>query len=132
MMRFAWVAGLAFLLAGCGGPSLSTDNPGTPPPHGGEVINLPGGKGHVEVVKKSPSASGGEVTFYFFKDSTTPYSPAPTSGTFTSGKKEITLRPEGDGLTTPAGPAILRGGAIDGTLTVELDGQKLTIPLGVR
>ncbi|QEH38685.1 hypothetical protein OJF2_72910 [Aquisphaera giovannonii] len=130
MIRFAWVSGLAVLLAGCGGSGLSTDNPGTPPPHGGEVINLPGAKGHVEVVRKS--SARGDVSFYFFKDSTTPYSPAPTSGTLTVGKKQVSLKPEGEGLATPPGADVFPRGALDGSLTVELAGEKVTIPLGVR
>ena len=123
------------LLAGCDGGAPSTSNAGTPPPHNGSLVNLPAG-GFVEVVKK-PAAKGApaadEITFYFLKSMTTPMSPAPAAGTFTVGKgKVLTLVPKDGGLATPAGPSILVEGEPEGTLAVELDGKKTTIPIGVR
>jgi hypothetical protein len=113
-----------------------TSNPGTPPPHSGNLIVLPGGKGYVEVVKKS-GVSGkapvtGEVAFYFLKDMSTPFSPAPSSGTLTVGKKKVSLKSEGDALVTPEGPPLFAKGDVDGALSVELDGKETTIPLGIR
>jgi hypothetical protein len=98
---------LAAVLTGCGQGSL-TSNPGTPPPHGGNLVKLHGGQGYVEVVKKAVASgkepTSGEATFYFLKDMTVPYSPAPSSGTLTVGKKKVTLKSEGDALVTPSGP----------------------------
>ena len=126
---------LAGLLAGCGQGSL-TSNPGTPPPHGGNLVKLPGGQGFVEVVKKAAASSkepsSGEASFYFFKEMTDPYSPAPSSGTLTVGKKKVTLKSEGDALVTPPGPPLFAKGTLDGTLSVELDGKPINIPLGIR
>jgi hypothetical protein len=126
---------LATLLTGCGQGSL-TSNPGTPPPHGGNLVKLPGGQGYLEVVKKAVASSkeptSGEATFYFLKDMTNPYSPAPSSGTLTVGKKKVTLKSEGDALVTPTGPPLFAKGDVDGTLSVELDGKPINIPLGVR
>jgi hypothetical protein len=136
MRRYLGLSCLVLLgLGGCGGGPL-TSEPEMPPPHGGTPIKLPGGQGFVEVVKK-PAASKtapvtGEVTFYFYKDATTPYSPAPSSGTLTTGKKTVNLAAQGDGLTTPAGPPLFSKGEPDGVLAVELDGKSVKIPLGVR
>jgi hypothetical protein len=125
------------LLAGCS-HRPSTSNPGPEPPHRGNLIMVPGGKTYVEVVQKQATSLktpiAGEVTFYFLKeDGTTPVSPPPSGGTLTVGKQTITLKPEGDGLATPSGPPLFaRAGGVDGTLSVELDGQTVNIPLGVR
>jgi hypothetical protein len=123
---------------GCGGGPPSTSDSGTPPPHQGNLVRVPGGKGFVEVVqKKAESATtpiAGEVTFYFLKDDgTSPVSPAPSTGTLAVGKQKITLKPEGDGLATPSGkPLFAKSGGVDGELSVDLDGKSVTIPLGVR
>ena len=122
--------------SGCGGSGTPTDS-GPPPPHSGSLVTLPGGSGFVEIVKKDAPLDAkeinGELAFYFLNAGNTPMSPAPTSGTLTVGKKAVTLKAEGDGLVTPAGPRILpKGGGLDGVLAVELDGKKLNIPLGVR
>jgi hypothetical protein len=125
------------LLAGCSGrPSLS--DPGPEPPHKGTLQSIPGTKAVVEIVQKKVASPrepvDGEVTFSFLQpDGTTPVSPAPSSGTLTVGKKTITLKPQGDGLATPSGPPLFaRSGGVDGTLSVELDGKSVNIPLGVR
>ena len=73
----------------------------------------------------------GEVSFYFLKDMTTPFSPAPTSGTLAVGKKKLTLKAEGEALVTPEGPPLFAKGDPDGTLSVELDGKTVNVPLGV-
>ncbi len=126
---------LAAMLTGCGQGSL-TSNPGTPPPHGGNLVRLPGGQGYVEVVKKAVASSkeptSGEATFYFLKDMTDPYSPPPSSGTLTVGKKKVTLQSEGDALVTPTGPPLFATGDVDGMLSVELEGKPINIPLGIR
>ncbi len=122
------------LFTGCAGGS-PTWNPGTPPPHGGSVINLPGGKGYVEVVKKDVGSSKapvtGEVSFYILKDMSTSYSPTPSTGTLTVGKKQVSLNAEGGALVTPNGPPLFTKGDPDGTLSVEIDGKTLNVPLGV-
>jgi hypothetical protein len=125
------------ILIGCGGGPPSTSNTGTPPPHGGNLMKLPGGKEYVEVVQKAASSPSspltGELTFYFLKeDGTTPISPAPSTGTLEVGKKAITLKPEGDGLATPNGPPLFPKGGMDGILSVDLDGKPVKVPLGVR
>jgi hypothetical protein len=133
--RVGWFV-LLGTFAGCGGNALSTSNPGDPPPHGGNLIVLPGGKGYVEVVRKETSSGNspiaGEASFYVFKDMYTSYSPAPSVGTLTLGKKKITLKAEGEALVTPFGPPLFAKGDVDGTLSIELDGKATNIPLGVR
>ena len=84
------------------------------PPHGGNLIPLIGGKGYVEVVKKAVSSGDapitGEVSFYFLKDMTTPFSPSPSAGTLTMGKNKVALKAEGDALITPFRPSPFRQG----------------------
>jgi hypothetical protein len=130
MLRIAQ-AGCVLLIAitiGCGG-APSTSNAGAPPPHDGHLIRLPEGGGFVEVVKKT-----GGATFYFFNDSSyTPFSPAPSTGTLTTGQgKKLDLKTEGDGLTTPSGTPVSKSGDVDGVLNVELGGKPYSIPLGIR
>jgi hypothetical protein len=113
------------LLIGCGSggsPRLDESGPGTP--HGGELIPMPGGKGFVEIVAKGKGAS-----FYFLKDASTPFSPAPTAGVLNVGSKKITLKSEGEGLAVPDGTAAFVKGTADGILSVELDGKPVNIPL---
>jgi hypothetical protein len=90
----------------------------------------------VEVVKKQGSSAkapmAGEVSFYFLKDTSTPISPAPTAGTLTVGKRVIALKSEGDSLVTPEGPPLFPKGDVDGTLSVELSGKPVNVPMGVR
>ncbi len=138
MFRIARTGCLVVLgvLAGCGGGAPSTLDPGTPPPHKGNLITIPGGKGFVEIVQKEVSGKSpvsAEVSFYFLKeDGTTPISPSPGAGTLTVGKKKVDLKAEGDGLVTPNGPPLFPKGGMDGVLSVELDGKSVNIPLGVR
>ncbi len=126
------------LATGCGGGSPSTSDPGKAPPHQGNLLRLPGGKGFVEVVQKTAASTTepmtGEVRFYFLKeDGQTPVSPAPTAGTLEVGKKKVALKPEGDALVTPSGPPMFaKTGGVDGILNVELDGRPISIPLGLR
>lgn len=131
--------GTVLILAGCtgcGGGLPDTSNAGTPPPHQGTLLRMPGGAGFIEIVQQkaaSPkSTMTGEVTFYFLREDGKPLTPAPTGGTLTVGKKKVALKAEGDGLTTPSGPALYPKGGIDGELSVELDGKPRVIPLGVR
>jgi len=74
------------ILIGSGGGS-SISHPGTPPPHGGVLLEMPDGKGYIEVVKKpvgdKETSVVSEVTFYLLRDMSTPFSPAPTTGTLT-------------------------------------------------
>jgi hypothetical protein len=139
MIKVARAAALLLfgILIGCGGGAPSTSNPGPPPPHGGNLIALPGAKGYVEIVKKEvPSGKApltAEVSFYFLKgDGTTPASPAPSVGTLRVGNKDVALKAAGDGLVTPSGPPLFANGDVDGVLSVELDGKPMKIPLGVR
>ena len=139
MCKIATAASLVFvgILCGCGGGPPSTSNAGPPPPHQGNLSMLPGGKGYVEVVQKKAASSTsnmtGELSFYFLKeDGSTPFSPAPTTGTLTVGKKKVTLKPEGEGLATPDGRPLFAKGGPDGVLSVELDGKPVNVPLGVR
>jgi hypothetical protein len=125
------------MLVGCGGGPPSTSNPGTSPPHQGNLIRIPGGQGFVEVVQKkaeSPTSTmTGEVSFYFLKDDMTPVSPAPTTGSLEVGKQKVALKPEGDSLVTPNGPPLFaKSAGVDGVLSVELAGKSVNLPLGVR
>jgi hypothetical protein len=140
MFRIMRIAGffLLGLAMGCAGGAPSTSDPGTPPPHQGNLVRLLGGKGFVEIVQKKAASPTepitGEVSFYFLKgDGQTPIAPAPTAGTLEVGQKKVALKPQGDALVTPSGPPLFaKTGGVDGTLKVELDGQPLAIPLGVR
>ncbi len=100
------------------------------------MIDLPGGKGFVEVVKNDGTSGSSEkinkVAFYFLKDMHTPFSPIPTWGTLTVGKKKVALNAEGKALVTPSGPSIFGKGDLDGVLSVELNGHPVNIPLGLR
>ncbi len=123
------------LLTGCGG-GTSTTNPGSAPPHHGNLIALPGGKGYVEIVQKeagsAKSTMSAEVSFYLINQSNEPLSPAPAAGTLTIGEKKIDLKPEGEALVTPTGPPLFPKGGLDGVLSVELEGKSINIPLGIR
>jgi hypothetical protein len=140
MPRIMRLTGLFLLglVTGCGGGPPSTSDPGTPPPHQGNLVRILGGKGLVEIVqKKAVSATEpmtGEVSFYFLKDDgQTPIAPAPAAGTLEVGQKKVALKPQGDALVTPSGPPLFaKTDGVDGVLKVELDGQSLAIPLGVR
>jgi hypothetical protein len=112
-------------------------DPGSPPPHAGKLIKLPNGKGYVEVVQKpaSPADSSveSEVAFYFYKDLWTTLSPAPSAGTLTTlNKKKVKLQSAGDALVTPPGRPLLANHDVDGFLEVELGGQTIAVPLGLR
>ena len=139
MTRFARIGPVLFagILAGCGG-APSTSNPGTMPPHGGDLVYLPQDQGIVEVVQeravKESTAAKPEVAFYFFQgDMDTPLSPAPTSGTLiVSPKKKVELTPKDGGLVTPPGPAIFKGAGIDGSLSFVVNGETKMVPLGIR
>jgi hypothetical protein len=114
------------LLIGCGGPggAPKLDESGPAPPHGGEMIRMPGGKGFVEVVTK-----GGSTAFYFLKDAETPLSPAPKTAVLTVGSKKVTLKSQGEALAVPDGPSPFPKGVVDGILSVELDGKSVNVPL---
>jgi hypothetical protein len=125
------------MLLGCGEGALSTSNPGTPPPHGGELLALSDGRGFVEVVKKEASPGAGattsELAFYFYKTPYTPFSPAPSSASLMLDRKKVDLVPQGDALVTPPGPLLFaKGRDVEGVLSVDLAGNAVKIPLGVR
>jgi hypothetical protein len=138
MFRIARSGCLVFLglLAGCGGGTASTSYSGPPPPHKGNRIAISGGQGYVEVVKKEVSGRSpisAEISFYFLKDDgATLYSPSPSAGTLTVGKKKVDLKAEGEGLVTPKGPPLFPESGIDGMLRVDLDGKSINIQLGLR
>ncbi len=124
------------LLIGCGGGRPSTSDPGPPPPHGGNLVVMPEEKGFVEVVHKPGTPAGTaspEVTFYFLRGNSRPYSPAPAAGTLAVGKsRKLTLTAQDGGLATPPGPRLFQEGEVDGILEVDLDGKPTKIPLGIR
>ncbi len=138
MFRIAHSGCLAFLglVAGCGGGVPSTSYSGPPPAHKGNLVAISGGKGYVEIVKKEVSGKSpvsAEISFYFLRDDgATLYSPSPSAGTLTVGKKMVDLKVEGDGLITPNGPPLFPKSGIDGMLRVELDGKPINVPLGLR
>lgn len=126
---------LNLIITGCGSGSVYPSGGETPPPHKGELVQIPDGKGYVEFVRKPAAGKSdvsGEVTFYFLKDMNTPYSPSPGKGTLKTGKKTIELKSEGDALVTPNGPPLFAKKEVDGSLQFELEGTSVTVPLGVR
>jgi hypothetical protein len=136
-MRNLLRLGYGFILGtviGCGPKAPDLSNAGTPPPHGGELVAMPGGKGYVEVVKKAggtTSTRSKEVAFYFLKDADSPL-PTPSMGILTVGKKKVDLRVDGDALVTPDGPPLFPKGDLDGILSVQMEGKSVNIPLGSR
>lgn len=137
MTKLILGACLAFVVFLCGCTKDNSTAVKPPPPHGGSLIAIPDNNGFVEIVKKpiagKETSVSGEMKFYFFKDEFTPFTPAPTTATLTCGKnKTVTLKPDGDALVTPDGPPLFDGGEPDGTLSVQLGGKNLSVPLGVR
>lgn len=132
LARLPYLLPLTFLFGfGCGGGKPSMDYAGEPPPHGGSLTAMPGELGYVEVVKGKAGAP--EYSFYFLKDTKTPYSPAPTSALLeVNAKKRVELKAEGDHLVTPTGPVLFPDGDVSGTMTVTLDGKEVRIPFGLR
>jgi len=123
------------LVVGCGcNRSLSTADPGDPPPHGGRIVRFADGSGFIEVVKKEgPAPITAEVSFYFFKNAYTPYEPEPGSGVLMiDEKRRVPLRAEGDALVTPTGPVLFADQEVDGVLSIELGGKSRQVPLGMR
>jgi hypothetical protein len=98
------------------------------------LVSFPDGTGLVEIVRKSgPEPINSEVSFYFFTDAWTPYEPAPTAGVLVMGDgRKVSLHGDGEALVTPPGPVLFADGEVDGVLRVELDGETMQIPLGVR
>ena len=100
------------------------------------MIAVRGANLFVEVVKKVPGPTKSPITalvsFYFLDNASAPYSPAPTSGTLALGKKKVTLKVQDGGLTTPDGPPLFPKGGVEGTLSAELDGKIIDIPLVAR
>lgn len=131
------VFGLCFLgmFVGCGGSSaLSTANSGKLAPHGGTLFPLPDGQGRVEIVKKEGTAPiTAEVSIYFYKQDSTPFNPAPTTGTLVlDDKRKVTLQADGDAMVTPAGPVLFGDRDVEGRLLIELEGRLVRIPIGMR
>ena len=134
---FRWLVycSLGFAV-GCGGDALSTSDSGTPPPHSGMLIPVPGGKCFIEVVKKDGQAPiTSEVSFYLYRDRYyTPYDPVPESGELlVGGKQKIPLKPDEEGcLVTPSGPVLFAKKEVEGLLSLEIDGENCQIPVGIR
>lgn len=120
------------LVLGCASGAPDTSDPGTPPPHGGSLVELPGGDGYVEVVPAGDPRGSAGTAFYVLKDMATPYEPAPTSGTLAIGQNEVKLEARDGGLVVPAGGPPFRSGAVEGHLSTDLGGKVVTVPLGLR
>lgn len=122
-------------VVGCS-PVYDTSKKGPAPPHGGSLLSFGDDTGLVEVVhtpvQPNVKEVRSEVAFYVLNTDATPFTPAPTNGVFLAGKKSVNLVSEGGGLVTPGGPPLFPDNAIEGSLTFELDGKKIAIPLGVR
>ena len=125
---------LALIAVGGCSNAPSTADPGEPPPHDGALIFLPDDGGIVEIVKKTGSDPiTAELSFYFYRDKRfTPFDPAPETGVLVINDEKIKLSAHDDALVTPAGPALFAGKDLDGMISVELDGENVNIPLGVR
>ena len=126
---------LVGLVVGCGGSgSLSTANSGPLPPHEGTLVQFPDGRGLVEVVKKSGKAPiTAEVSFYFYQNAYKPFENGPEAGFLViDQKRRVSLQADGDALVTPTGPVLFANKDVDGVLSIELDGEPIQIPLGLR
>jgi len=131
------IALIAAALAGCepAGPRgvLSA-------PHGGTLIDLPEGKGFVEVLRRdAPGKPGGSRVVLVFLDAVRrPMVAPPASATLklrTDAGKSIDLKPTDP--ADPDGPAALASpplpaGEIEGQVTATVDGKPAVLTINVR
>ncbi len=145
-MRFAFVAPvlcLGFAACGCSGGGSSISSGDLPAPqHGGQMLQLPGGKGFAELfverstVVKGAGAGTSRLLAYFYQtDGTSALAPPPSAVKIrlgAEGGKDVTLSSQ----TTPAGqfaseraqyPDVLRG-----TLEFTLAGESVQAPFSFR
>ena len=129
---------LAGLATGCGGaPGLK---PAPAMPHGGLIVSLPDDKGFAEIVTHRPKkgeTTQSEFSVYFLgPDRATALAPFPTTAALTvstpTGERNVELRPFNDALVSVPAAPILGGHDLDGTLSVEIGGQKIEAPIGGR
>jgi len=129
---------LATTLAGCGPPRPILP---PPPPHGGEAFALPEGKGFIEVVRRTVAdkADLSRLSLYSLDAEMKPMTPSPTAATLKGrgrGGKSIDFKPSTDTDPSKAGglesPDIPDQGAIDGELSMTIDGKPVTLSISVR
>ena len=122
---------VAAALAGCGG----SPPPLTPPsPHGGMMLDLPDGRGVVEVVRQeAPDQPGrSRLLVYFLDAGLKPMTPSPASATLKPKQPRgvtIELKPAADGLESPPFEA---PGGIEGELTATVGGKPTAVTIGIR
>lgn len=130
---------LVGLLLGCGGGTPSTI-PTTAPPHGGSLLNLPDGKGYVEIVIKpikQGDKSQSEFQIYFLgPDRNSALSPAPSVARLTVslpvGEKTIELQPKDGVFLSPPAESLLNGHDLSGNLNVDLGSGPIKIEISNR
>ena len=104
------------------------------------MLPLPNNQGFAEVVISTPKkgeTTKSEFAVYFLgSDRTSPLSPEPPTGTITvntpKGEMTIELKPVKGALISTPGASVLGGHEADGTLSFELGGDQVKVPLGGR
>jgi hypothetical protein len=140
---FVLVAALFFGGCSSGGPSSGTSLPAAP--HGGQILELPGGKGFAELfTERGAPAKGAKaapaktrlLAYFYQPDGSTALTPAPSGvkvhlGAAESGK-DVTLTPQ----TTPAGLFASEPGqfpdALRGQIDLTLGGESVQAPFMFR
>ena len=129
---------LLLLIAGCGGSATSRS---AAPPHGGSLVDLPEGRGYVEILKQTAPGKAGRssIVVYFLDPDKNAMTPVPSAVTFkgqVTGNKPIAFKPiEGAGATKAGGLAsepIADRGEIEGDLTATTGSGPVTVPIMIR
>jgi hypothetical protein len=112
-----------------------------PPPHGGTAFPLPHGNGFVEVLRQDAPEQPGQtrLVIYFMDTERKPLRSAPASASFQPrGKKaaKIALTPTRDSEPSNASglasAVVADPGEWIGTLSAKIDGEPLSIAIGIR
>ncbi|HWE36587.1 MAG TPA: hypothetical protein VG406_08475 [Isosphaeraceae bacterium] len=151
MKRLARRATPALLIALILGCSRSPKTfPTDPPPHGGVLLTLPGGRGFAEVLLDQPPAQSSRdagrnsviVAYFLQADKKTPLEPPPTGvrvAVDPGGGQQVPLSPrphpedpsKAGQFASAVGP-YGESGALSGELRADLDGEAVALPFSIR
>jgi hypothetical protein len=131
------------LLAGCGGPSGESGLP--TPPHKGNLVALPDGRGFVEILIDSGASAGDRgkthpktriVAYFYQSDGTTEMSPAPSDVIFKLGTGEkspvLNLSPLPKEPGKFASEPTTLPDAFRGELEAKVKGESIKAPFTIR
>lgn len=138
---------LAAPLAGCSHRSSGTF-PTEPPPHGGMLLTLPGGRGFAELLVEQPPARSGKdagrdaviVAYFLQGDRKSPLEPAPKDvrvAVASGPQVPLTPRPHPEDPSKAGQFASGVGkygesGALSGELHADLGGEAVDLPFAIR